>query len=154
MARLVDLVEVGALLAIDLDVDVKLVHELRRRFVLERLVGHDVAPVARGIADRKQDGLARLPSFLERFVVPGLPVNGVVRVLLEIRARLFAQSIFHAATMHLPRQRIEGTSAVARHAFRPACGWWRSLGRGYTSRRFTRTGGDGCLRIRSSIPLR
>jgi hypothetical protein len=35
MARLVDLVEVGALLAVDLDVDEEIVHEARGRFVLE-----------------------------------------------------------------------------------------------------------------------
>jgi len=42
----VDLVDVGPLLAVDLDVDEELVHEARRRLVLERLVGHHVAPVA------------------------------------------------------------------------------------------------------------
>ena len=100
MARLVDLVEVGALLAVHLDVDEELVHELRGRLVLERFVRHDVAPMARGIADRQQDRLAGLTSLLERFVVPGLPVHGVVRVLLEVWARLFAESISHVLTMH------------------------------------------------------
>jgi hypothetical protein len=101
MARLVDLVEVGALFAVDLDVDEQVVHEPRRRLVLERLVRHDVAPVTGGVADRKQDRLARLARFVERFVAPGLPVHGIFRVLLQIRARLFAESIAHALTMHL-----------------------------------------------------
>jgi hypothetical protein len=52
---LVDLVEVGALLAIDLDVDEQAVHHRRHALVLEGFVGHDVAPVAGRIAYRKQD---------------------------------------------------------------------------------------------------
>ena len=60
----VDRVEVGPFLAVDLDVDEELVHELRRRLVLERLVLHDVAPVAGRVADREQDRpvLARAPA--------------------------------------------------------------------------------------------
>ena len=99
MARLVDLVEVGPLLAVDLDVDEELVHELRRRLVLERLVGHDVAPVARRVADRQQDRLAGLARCRERLVVPRLPMHGIVRVLFQVGARLFAQSIAHALTI-------------------------------------------------------
>ena len=72
MARLIDLVEVGALLAVDLDVDEELVHEARGLFVLERLVRHDVAPVARRIADRQQDRLAARARRGERFFVPRL----------------------------------------------------------------------------------
>jgi hypothetical protein len=46
-ARLhVDRVEVGALLAVELDADEVLVHELRDPLVLERLALHHVAPVA------------------------------------------------------------------------------------------------------------
>ena len=51
--ELVDLIEVGALLAIDLDADEELVHELRDRVVLEALALHDVAPVARRVADAR-----------------------------------------------------------------------------------------------------
>ena len=51
----VDRVEVGPLLAVDLDVDEVLVHQRRRLLVLERLVLHHVAPVAGGVADREQD---------------------------------------------------------------------------------------------------
>ena len=52
----VDAVQVGALFAIDLDADEQVVHELGRRLVLERLVLHDVAPVAGGVADGEEDG--------------------------------------------------------------------------------------------------
>ena len=47
----VDLVEIRALLAIDLDTDEKIVHQGSDLFVLERLVLHHVAPVAGGVAD-------------------------------------------------------------------------------------------------------
>ena len=59
---LVDGVEVGALLAIHLDVDEEPVHQGGGLVVLEALVGHDVAPVAGGIAHRQQDGLVPPPS--------------------------------------------------------------------------------------------
>ena len=55
--RHVDLVDVGPLLAIDLDVDEQLVHHRRGGVVLEALVRHHVAPVAGGVADREQDRL-------------------------------------------------------------------------------------------------
>ena len=48
---LVELIDVGVLLAVDLDVDEPAVHVLRGRRVLEGLMGHDVAPVAGGVAD-------------------------------------------------------------------------------------------------------
>jgi hypothetical protein len=56
--ELVDPVEVGALLAVDLDVDEVRVHQRRGGVVLERFVRHHVAPVAGGVADRQQDRLA------------------------------------------------------------------------------------------------
>ncbi len=49
--RHVDLIDVGAFLAVDLDVDEQLVHHARRRLILEALMRHHVAPVAGGIAD-------------------------------------------------------------------------------------------------------
>ena len=48
-------VDVGALLAVHLDRDRVLVEQGRGGRVLERLVGHHVAPVAGGVADREQD---------------------------------------------------------------------------------------------------
>ena len=55
---LVDLVEIGPLLAIDLDVDEIGVHRRGDRRILERFVRHHVAPVARRVADRQQDRLS------------------------------------------------------------------------------------------------
>jgi hypothetical protein len=50
--RLVYLIEVGPFFPIDLDVDEKLVHMRGHGLVLERLVRHHMAPVARRVADR------------------------------------------------------------------------------------------------------
>ena len=55
----VDRVDVGPLLAVDLDADEALVHQCRDRLVLERLVRHDVAPVAGRVADRQEDRARR-----------------------------------------------------------------------------------------------
>ena len=51
----VDRVEVGPLLAVELDADEELVHQRRGLGVLERLALHHVTPVARRVADRQQD---------------------------------------------------------------------------------------------------
>ena len=56
--RHVDLIDVGALLAVDFDVDEQLVHHRGGVGVLEAFVRHDMAPVAGGVADREQDRLA------------------------------------------------------------------------------------------------
>ena len=84
----VERVDIGPLLAVDLDVDEVLVHQRRRRLALERLVRHHVAPVARAVADREQDRPALLARPLERLGAPRIPVDGVVGVLQEVRARL------------------------------------------------------------------
>ncbi len=89
----VDRVDVGPLLAVDLDADVVLVHEARDLLVLERLALHDVAPVAGRVADRQKDRTPGAPRFLERLVAPRIPVHRVVRVLQQIGARLQDQTI-------------------------------------------------------------
>jgi len=91
--RHIDRINVGPLLAIDLDRDEEAVHHLRDFLVLETLMRHHVAPVAGGIADRKQDRLSFPPRCVERFLAPGPPMDGVVLVLEEIGARLLAQEI-------------------------------------------------------------
>ena len=74
----VDRVEVGPLLAVDLDVDEALVHQRRRLRVLERLVLHHVAPVAGGVADREQDRPVLVACAGERLLAPRVPVDRVV----------------------------------------------------------------------------
>ena len=73
-------VDVGPLLAVDLDVDEELVHERRRRRVLERLVLHHVAPVARSCSrPRARSGLSSRAGARERLFAPRVPVDRVRR---------------------------------------------------------------------------
>ena len=51
MRHLVDLVEVWSFFAIDFDVDEQPVHDVGRARILERFVGHDMAPVAGRISE-------------------------------------------------------------------------------------------------------
>ncbi|MDT4866939.1 hypothetical protein FQZ97_1018270 [compost metagenome] len=81
---LIEFVEVGALLAVDLDVDEVLVHQVGDVRVGERLVGHHMAPVAGGIAHRQQDWLVLLARPAQGRLAPGVPVDRVLRVLAQI----------------------------------------------------------------------
>ena len=95
----VDGVDVGPLLAVDLDVDEGAVHLGCRRLVLERLVGHHVAPVARGVAHAEQDRDLTAARRGERLIAPLVPVDRVGGMLAEVgRARL-AQSVAHPDTV-------------------------------------------------------
>ncbi len=58
MSGLIDFVQIGLLLAVDLDIDEEPVYHLRYLSILERLVGHDVTPVAGRIADGEQMDLS------------------------------------------------------------------------------------------------
>ena len=60
----VDRVEVGALFAVHFDVDEQVVHQPRRRLVLERLPLHYMAPMAGRVANREQDRLVQLAGLL------------------------------------------------------------------------------------------
>ena len=95
----VDRVDVGALLAVDLDADEVLVHELRRLGVLERLVLHHVAPVAGRVADREQDRLVLGAGARERLLAPRVPVDGVVLVLEQVGAGLVGEAVGHVARL-------------------------------------------------------
>ncbi|GDY63211.1 hypothetical protein SAV14893_026040 [Streptomyces avermitilis] len=98
----VDSVNVGALLAVDLDVHEVLVEIRGRRLVLEGLVGHDVTPVTAAVADAQQEGYAPLAGLFEGLGRPGPPVDGIVGVLEQIRGRLMGQSV-HPSTLPRPR---------------------------------------------------
>ena len=108
----VERVDVGALLAIDLDVDEMLVHQRSRGLVLERLVCHHMAPVAGAVAHREENRPVLLPRALERVGSPWLPVDGVVGVLEEVRARLGAEAIHHTSLRRrgTVRRRAPGTN--------------------------------------------
>jgi hypothetical protein len=79
--RHVDAVDVRPLLAVDLHVHEPAVHQHRRCGVLERFVRHDVAPVARAVADRQQYRLVLVPRFRQRLRPPRIPIHRVIGVL-------------------------------------------------------------------------
>src|SRR5438067_1797133 len=64
--------------------------------VLERLVLHHVAPVARRVADRNQDRPVLVARTTQRFVPPGVPVNRVVLVLEEVGRGLGGEAVRHS----------------------------------------------------------
>src|ERR1043166_2390125 len=89
----VNLVEVGALLAVNLDADEVVVHQPRDLIVLERLALHDVTPVAGRVADAQKDRLVLALRLLPNLFSPRVPVHRVVRVLKEVRAGLFDKAV-------------------------------------------------------------
>ncbi len=92
----VDLIEIGPLLAIDLDADEVFAQNLADFGILEALVLHDVAPVARGVADREKDRAIELLGGAQGFFAPGEPIDGVVGVLFQVGAGLVDQAIWLA----------------------------------------------------------
>jgi hypothetical protein len=96
----VDGVDVRALLAVDLHVHEVLVHVRRGLVVLERLVRHDVAPVAGGVADRQQHRHPAPLGLLEGLRAPLPPVDRVVLVLEQVRAGGGRKAVGHVE--HLP----------------------------------------------------
>ena len=91
----VDAVDVGTLLAVDLDVDEVLVHDVGGLARLEGFVGHDVAPVAGAVAHRKEDGLVLGAGLLEGLIAPGVPVDGVLGVLQQVGAGFVREAVWH-----------------------------------------------------------
>ncbi len=79
-------VDVWPLLAVDLDRHEPRVEVGSGRLVLERLVRHDMAPVARGVSDTEQHRDVAPARLGECVVAPLPPVHGVVGVLEEVRA--------------------------------------------------------------------
>ncbi len=96
-------VDVGAFLTVDLDVDEVAVHDRRHRRVLERLVGHHVAPMAGGVADRQQHRLVVGPGAVERGVAPLVPIHRVVGVLEQVRRRARRESVGHVGKPYAGR---------------------------------------------------
>ena len=102
----VQLVEVGALLAVHLDRHEVVVHVGRGRRVLERLALHDVAPVAGGVADREEDRPIEQLRAGERVAAPREPVDRVVGVLEQVGARLAGEAVRHGPSVaHAVRSR-------------------------------------------------
>ena len=89
----VDRVEVRPLFPVDLHAHEMPVHHIRRRRVREGLVAHDVAPVARGIADRDEKWPVQLLRAGEGLVAPRVPVDGIAGVLAQVRACLATEPV-------------------------------------------------------------
>src|ERR1700691_4103017 len=91
--RHVDLIDVWTFLAIDFDVDEKLVHHRGGGVVLETLVRHHMAPMAGRIADREQDWFGGAFCFCQRLRTPRPPRDRIALVLKQIRTRLAREAI-------------------------------------------------------------
>ena len=84
---LIDRIEIGALFAIDFDIDESVVHRRGDLGILEAFMRHHMAPVTGGITDRKQNEFVFRARPGERVIAPGHPRDGIVLVLEQIRAR-------------------------------------------------------------------
>ncbi len=122
----VDRVDVGTLLAVDLDRHEVLVQVRRGGGVLEGLVRHDVAPVARRVADRQQHRSVLTPCQVERLVPPREPVDRVLGVLAQVRAGLGREAVGHAG-QSVPIAPRAGPTPVRRRSDggQVMCGWRR-----------------------------
>ncbi len=89
----VDRVEVGPLLPVDLHAHEMPVHHFRGGGVRERLVTHDVAPVARRVPDRDEKRPVQLLRTRERLVAPRVPVDGIAGVLAQVGACLATEPV-------------------------------------------------------------
>ncbi len=89
----VDGVHVRTLFPVHLDGHEVGVEEVRCFLVLEGLVRHDMAPVARRVADGQEHGDVALGGEAERLIAEGPPVDRVVGVLPQVGGRFPAQGI-------------------------------------------------------------
>ena len=92
---LVQLIEIRPLFPIHLDVDEVLVHQGGDRGILEALVRHDVAPMARRVADRQEDRLVAGSRLGERGGIPRLPVHRIGAVLQQVGAGRLGEAVAH-----------------------------------------------------------
>ncbi len=126
----VDGIHVGALLAVDLDVDEELVHQAGDAGILEALVGHHVAPVTGAVADREKDRAVALPGRPQRLFTPRVPIDRVAGVLAEVGAGLRREAVGHAGGSAQLRRRwarptrptADEPAASAAHSTMPMSG--------------------------------
>src|SRR5207302_8576641 len=71
-----------------LDADEVLVEECRDVVLLEDFPLHDVAPVARRVADGEEDRLVLGARARQRLWAPGIPIHRVVNVLAQVEGAL------------------------------------------------------------------
>ena len=96
----VDLVEIGALLTVHLDAHEMLVEDGGDALILERLVFHDVAPVAGAVADGEEERAVELAGAGDGLLAPGIPIDGVVGVLAQVGAALLREAVGEARLCH------------------------------------------------------
>ena len=108
----VDAVHVGPFFAIDLHRHELAVEDGCHVEVLERLVRHHVAPVARGVADREKNRLVLQARACEGLVSPGIPVHRVLGVLQQIGALLACQAVGHLPSIAAGQEMLAGARVV------------------------------------------
>ncbi len=89
----IDLVYVGPFLAVHLHIDEQGIHHFRHIWIFKGLMRHDMAPVAGGITDGKQNGPVELFRSIECIFAPRLPMHGILGMLAQIGARLFGEAV-------------------------------------------------------------
>ena len=89
----VNAIDIRPLLAIDFDVYELAIHDRRHLLAFERLVRHDVAPVAGRIADGEKDRFVFAARLGKCFLAPRKPIDRIVRVLQKIRRFLVRQPV-------------------------------------------------------------
>ena len=88
---------------------------LRKIRIVERLLLHDVAPVARRIPDADENRHAAFLRVHEGFIAPWVPVHRVVRVLAQVGAGFEEQAVA------VEGRTIGPDIARTRHVVRAAC---------------------------------
>ena len=91
--RHIDRVDVRSLLTVDLDADEMIVEKLGNFLVGERLVLHNVTPMATRIADGEKNRLVFPLRLFQGPAAPRVPLDWIRRVLEQIRTGLARQPI-------------------------------------------------------------
>ncbi len=77
-------VNIGPFFSVHFDGDEVVIECFGDSLILERLPLHHMAPVAAAVTDREKDRFILSFCFLECFITPGIPVDRIVGMLLEI----------------------------------------------------------------------
>ena len=104
----VNVVYFRPLLPVELDVHEARVHESRHPRVLEGFAGHDMAPVARGVADGEEDRLVFCVRPAEGLLAPGIPVDRVVGMLEKVGTLLMDESVWFPSGHSTPFLPLNG----------------------------------------------
>ena len=81
-----------------------LIEQRRDLFILEALMLHHMAPVTGTVSHGQKDRLIPLARNPKRFVSPGIPVDRVRGVLLQVRAGFLRQPVLRAWLIVLSHQ--------------------------------------------------